>query len=474
MHFQLQSLDIWYLVCFAFVFAALIQFTFVKTITTRSDDEGRLKEEDTEFQERQHAKEKAGEIALKWKLRIKSEEKLRIKPGEKSSPYRGGLDCAGTRSRRISIPFASVPAALRLGPNVLPLRNQFQNSDPLRSRSYGSIASTPSSADEQIGKIVPLYERLRSEKKITHSHYYSDSDTCHSSGLGSVSILDTVFNSPDSSHFYYSPDIVTQKPLVFNSDEMQNQSRQEGGMSGMNYHNGMSGMNYHKRPSIYGSQRTRSGSRLSYLSPLAPDIQRNLSMHSRSLTNDGSLYSLGPSSFHTSKWYYEVGKQNQRQQLENNVSQSHPFSHIPQSHPFSHESEVIHNESSIGNHVYREPTLSNVANVAMNVRSRMKKMRSFDDIRLSDPESQSPRLHKTTDDGAEIKRSNLIKRNRIDSSDSIKKIPSKKLMKKVEERMNRKELVKKIEKVSRILFPLTFILFNFFYWPYIYNRQVTD
>ena len=404
-------------------------------------------------------------------MRIESEEKSRIESEEKLSPCRRGL-------RKVSIPFASVPAALRLGPNVLPLRNQFQNLEPLRSQSYGSIVSTPPSiANEQIGNIFPWYEGLRAENKTTHSHCYSESDTCYSSGLGSVSIQDTVFNSPDSSHFYYSLDIVTEKPWIVNSDGMQNQSHREGGLSGINYRN-------RPLPSISGSQRTKSGSRLSYLSPLAPDIKRNLSMHSRSLTDHGSLYSLGPSSFHTSKWYYEVGKQNQRQQLGEMTENNHS-----QSHPFSRESEMIYNESSIrneGNRVGREPILLNVANVAMNMRSRMKKMHSFDDIRLSDPESQSPRLHKTIGDETKIKRSNPIKRNRINSSDPIKrsnrtnssdpikKIPSKKLMKKVEERISRRDLVKKIEKVSRILFPLTFILFNFFYWPYIYNRQATD
>ena len=401
------------MVCFAYVFAALIQFTIVKTITTESDDEGRLKEEDAEFQTKHHSK--AEEIAREWKSKVTRDSE----PEKKS----------GGTSRHFSIPFADVPAASRLRRRVYDYHSESNYGDHASVGDYeGGVQGYSTEQIKQfVEKESPQEYRVG---RTSRPKYYSDSETSYSSGLGSVTVKDSVFNSPDSSHFYYSPDIVIQKPWIFDEPTEHIYSKPVGGSVDTIYGKSDQPVYQIQIPSLYSQTAKSFGSRLSYLSPLAPDyIKRNLSMYSRSLSRSvgkSTTYSSGPSSFHSSKWYYEVGKLNQNQ------------------------------EANISNQTATSPLKKTKV---------VKKMSSFDDV-------QSDQI-KSVQRSVDHWNTNLTwsaKRNMVRSSDVIKSVPSKKVMKKIEEKISRKELVGKIEKYSRILFPLTFLLFNLFYWPYIYNR----
>lgn len=421
-----------------------------------------MKEEDTEFQERHHAKEKAVEIARKWKSKVTNNT-------DDEFDFKGNEKLIGARQRLVSIPFAGVPAASRLRSNIQDFGQNNSNYRP----SFGINESYMDEVNfEQIYQPKPL-ARIRVEEVqyykqhgVLHSIYYTESEASNSSGLGSISIHDSVFNSPVSSHFYCSPGIVMQNSLLLDSPghiyEVINGEKNLFGHSGAEF-------KYGPVHQLYSSQSSTFGSRLPYLSPLAPDyIKRNLSNLSRSLTSSSeypSVYSLGPSSFHSSKWYDEVAKRGKTLNSDKISRDIHSYERCSSRPRTSSGNEYE------GNRVLNWKPKKRTSNIEpLSRRSVSSTISPLDSSNRENKAHQSDNNFPWAMSIPRFNNGNLFEHNRAERTINVQAIRRNKVMKKVEEKISRKELVKMIEKYSRILFPLTFILFNMFYWPYIYNR----
>lgn len=344
------------------------------------------------------------------------------------------------RSRLVSIPFMNVPAAARLrsrsDQNIYSRTNQdvygWQVSKSERSSRHGEIREPHfEHSSYGIGIRSILYDSHQIYRTSVEEEQYS------SSGLGSVSVDGSVFNSPTSSHFYFSPDIFMQKPWLIDQSidipgHIYNLPNIKSQLS-IDYKNAL-------------SSRTKSGSKLSYLSPLAPDyIQRNLSMNSKLTNLYSSIYSLGPSSFHSSRCYGDC--------VENSAMPSYSNE--------SHASSLGYQSTIEDTYGKRTRKLSNAKTVVTGLES---------DRRSSEASKTQMTSLAHERKLVDFNPPRLIS-NQINDGNKGSNVPNKKTMKKVEDLMKNKLVVSKIEKFSRILFPLTFILFNFFYWPYIYSRS---